>query len=566
MNPKYNQLEQQMIIYARDFKVVYEEERLKRNELERANDRLRQLDEMKSTFVEIVSHELNTPVTIINGYLQILSEMLADKLQPQEAEYFNLAHQQAQQLSLLVEDITNFTYLTRSEPLLQLSDPELTSNLSLVVKKELEKQQSSIDEKGLVVQLNVPEQIFPANIEPARFRVIIGHLLSNAIKFNQVGGWIKINLYLTEGEEIEKLVLEIGNSGVFIPPEKIAQIYYPFQQIQSVDSRNYSGLGLGLALVQHTVSSFKGEIDVTSSATEGNFFKVTLPYSSWQDPILLKQRLDHVQSLNLFYARDLRRMYDDERKKNEILAKLKEELEEKQNRLNLFLSKLLTAQEEERKKVARDLHDGLAQTLTFGHQMVELIEVEVQDASSSSAYKRAKETLKSARTEVRSIIAGLRPDTLDRFGLIPALRESFNTMCNKNDWDGNFDVIGKFGEPGNSTISPQIAENFFRIAQEALTNVYKHSGAKQVLVRLVRDPGIVTLTVQDWGKGFEVQKWQNRHNLDAVSDSSDNGVVNMEHLGLVGMEERVRLLGGTMTITSKPGAGTTIVANVPVNE
>jgi signal transduction histidine kinase len=563
MNTKYNQLEQQMIIYARELKVVYEEERLKRNELERANDQLRQLDEMKSTFVEIVSHELNTPITIINGYLQILSDMLADKLQPQEAEYFNLAHQHAQQLSLLVEDITNFTYLTRSEPLLQLSDPELTNNLSLVIKKELEKQQSSINEKDLVVQLNVPEQISPANIEPARFRVIIGHLLSNAIKFNKVGGWIKINLYLTEGEEIEKLVLEIVNSGVFIPPEKMAQIYHPFQH---TDSHNYSGLGLGLALVQHTVSSFKGEIDVTSSVTEGNSFKVRLPYSSWQDPALLKQRLDHVQSLNLFYARDLRRLYDDERKKNEILAKLKEELEEKQRRLNLFLSKLLTAQEEERKKIARDLHDGLAQTLTFGHQMVEMIEVEVKDAPSSNAYKRAKETLKSARTEVRSIIAGLRPDTLDRFGLVPALRESFNTMCNKYDWDGNFDVIGKFGEPGKSTISPQIAENFFRIAQEALTNVYKHSEAKQVLVRLVRNPGNVTLTVQDWGKGFEVQKWQNRHNLDAASDSSDNGVVNMEHLGLVGMEERVRLLGGTMTITSKPGAGTTIVANVPVNE
>ncbi|MEI7556965.1 ATP-binding protein [Candidatus Chlorohelix sp.] len=563
MNTKYNPLEHQLIIYARELKVVYEEERLKRNELERANDRLRQLDEMKSTFVEIVSHELHTPITIISGYLQVLSEMLADKLQPQEAEYFNLANQQVQHLSLLVEDITNFTYLTRSEPLLHLSDPELTNNLSMVVKKELEKQQSSINEKGLSVYLNVPEQITPSNIEPARFRVIVGHLLSNAIKFNEVNGWIKINLHLTNGEETDNLVLEIANSGVFIPPEKMAQIYAPFQQI---GSRNYSGLGMGLALVQHTVASFKGEIAVSSSEAEGNFFKVTLPYITWQDPVLLKQRLEHVQSLNLSYARDLRRLYEEERKKNEILAKLKEELEEKQHRLNLFLSKLLTAQEEERKKISRDLHDGLAQTLTFGHQMVEMIEVEVEDTSTSPAYKRARETLGSARTEVRRIIAGLRPDTLDRFGLIPALREYFNAMCRKYDWIGNFDVIGKFGEPGKSTISPQIAENFFRIGQEALTNVCKHSEANQVLVRLARNSGSVTLTVQDWGKGFEVHNWQNRHHLDAASDSSDNGVVNMEHIGLVSMEERMRLLGGTMTITSKPGAGTTIVANVPINE
>jgi signal transduction histidine kinase len=567
MAQNQNQLAQQMVIYARELKSIYDQERAKRLELESANTRLRELDEMKSTFVELVSHELRTPVTVISGYLEVISEMLKDRLEAQEAEYLSLVNEQSQQLSLLVEDITNFAYITRSTPLLQLDDPESNQNLSALINHELERNSAALDFLGLTVTLDLPDHIPPANLEPARFRVIVQHLINNAIKFNHHEGWIKISCSINDADpEKRQLVLTVGNSGSVIPPDKIKQIFEAFRQAQSSATRNYSGMGLGLALVQHAVAKFRGEISLTSSLQTGTCFTITLPYLTWQDPTQLKQRLEQIQSMNLAYARDLRRLYDDERKRSEELANLSADLAEKKERLDLFLSKLLTAQEEERRSIARDLHDGLAQMLTFSSQMIEMIEIEAPEVSHSRAYQRAKDSLKTARTEVRRMIAGLRPDALDRFGLVPTLRDYFNIMAREENWEAHFEVEGDFGQPGHNYLKPQIEVNFFRIAQEALTNIRKHAHTNKVRLLLKHDFGSAMLLVQDWGNGFQLDEQQKSGQFDANGHSEDNVGNSIAHFGLVSMEERVRLLGGEFKVISAPGSGTTLVARVPLSE
>lgn len=561
MTEKENRLLSQMVIYAKELKTVYDEEQAKRQELEAANRRLRELDDLKTTFVELVSHELRTPVTVINGYLEVMAEMLAGRLEKQEADFFQLVSDQSRRLGELIEDITNFTHLTRSQALPQPSEQENNLNLVALVKSELHKLAFETEKMQLQIAVELPETIVPANIDPARFRVIISHLLNNAVKFNVQGGWLRLSLKIEgQGDDSgspKNLRLRISNSGITIPPELIAGMFEAFQQGQATQTRSYNGLGLGLALVQYAIRSFNGEISVKSGVEEGTVFEVKLPYISWQNPEELTQRLQQLQSINLAYAQDLRRLYEAEREKGLALVKLTGDLEEKQKRLNLFLSELLTAQEKERRRVSMDLHDGLAQTLTFAHQMIEMTEVEAPAVYNSKAFSRAKEGLKVARTEVRRLVAGLRPDALDRFGLIPALRDYFATQAKELGWEATFEVIGEFGEPGHSTLEHQIEENLFRIAQEAITNVRKHAESKKVLLKLVRMPEQALLIVQDWGKGFALPN-ENGSGQSAKSDT-------LGHFGLIGIEERTRLLGGQIEIQSSPGNGTVLTVQIPLN-
>jgi signal transduction histidine kinase len=342
------------------------------------------------------------------------------------------------------------------------------------------------------------------------------------------------------------------------------RIFESFWQLQESQKQNSSGLGLGLSLVQRSVSSFKGKIHFTSSEEAGTFFKVVLPYVEWQDPVKLNLKLQQVQSMNMKYAQDLRSLYELERKKNAELDKLSRDLAEKQERLNLFLSRLLTTQEEERRSISRDLHDGLAQTLTFANQMTEIVELEVPQVSNSKAFTRARDGMKAARTEIRRLVAGLRPDALDRFGLIPALRDYFQALAREQGWKTSFEVQGDFGEPGHSVLSTKVEENFFRIAQEALSNIARHAHTNKVAVQLILVPSQVSLLVQDWGVGFKLKNSNNRIELDAEPNAGDNKRHITGHFGLIGVEERIRLLGGTLDIKSEPGEGTTLCARVPL--
>ncbi len=561
MTEKETLLLSQMVIYAKELKSVYDEERDKRHELETANHRLRELDDLKTTFVELVSHELRTPVTIINGYLEVMAEMLAGRLEKQEADFFQLVSEQGHRLGKLIEDITNFTRLTRNQALPQPVEQENNFNLVAIIKSELNRLVLETDSLQLQIAVELPETIAPANIDPARFRVIVSHLLNNAVKFNEDLGWLRISLNIEndsdEQNDSKTLRLRISNSGETIPPERIVCMFEAFQQGQVTQTRNYNGLGLGLALVQHAIHSFNGEISVKSEPEVGTVFEVTLPYIIWQNPEELNHRLQQLQSMNLAYAQDLRHLYEAEREKSIALVKLTADLEEKQKRLNLFLSELLTAQEKERRRVSMDLHDGLAQTLTFAHQMIEMTEVEAPDVYNSKAFSRAKEGLRAARTEVRRLVAGLRPDALDRFGLIPALRDYFAIQTKELGWEATFEAIGEFGEPGYSTIEPQIEENLFRIAQEAITNIRKHADSHKVLLKLVRMPDQAQLIVQDWGNGFVLP------NGNGAGHTTKGDTLGQ--FGLIGIEERTRLLGGQVEIITNPGRGTVLTVKIPLN-
>jgi PAS domain S-box-containing protein len=234
-----------------------------------------------------------------------------------------------------------------------------------------------------------------------------------------------------------------------------------------------------------------------------------------------------------------------ERKKAEV--KLKESKEE----LRFYLHQITKAQEEERKRIARELHDDTIQELiTLSRQLDDLIDKKMKpDEDRRGSRKRIEE----AQQKVTSILKGvrrftrdLRPSILDDLGLVPALEWLTSDISTRFGIPINVSVIG-----AEKNIAPDAALAMFRVAQESLSNAGHHAKASQVQVNLKYSSKTVILSIIDDGIGFTPPK--------QISTLTRNG-----KLGIAGMYERAQLIDATLSIKSKRNAGTTITLEVPI--
>ncbi|UCH86156.1 MAG: PAS domain S-box protein [Dehalococcoidia bacterium] len=221
-----------------------------------------------------------------------------------------------------------------------------------------------------------------------------------------------------------------------------------------------------------------------------------------------------------------------------------------QENLDFYLQQVTRAQEHERQRIAQELHDETAQSLMLMAQRL--------DSLASSANKRRNKdvtaelqevrgTTIEALMELRRLAQDLRPRILDDMGLVPALEWLADDLTQQDGIEARVEVDGtvpRMSEEGQLLL--------FRIAQEALRNVGKHSGASEATLSLRVDDDRLEMRVVDNGHGFTLPK--------AVGDLAATG-----KLGLLGMHERARLLGGTLDIRSERHGGTTVVVELPVS-
>lgn len=211
---------------------------------------------------------------------------------------------------------------------------------------------------------------------------------------------------------------------------------------------------------------------------------------------------------------------------------------------HIFGAKIIKAQEEERRRVAREMHDGPAQTmatLVFRAEVCErLVDIDIERAKSELSDLR--EQVRACLKEIRKIIFDLRPMTLDDLGLIPTLKRFLDTMKERTGIAAEVRVIGK-----EKRLDSYLEIGLFRLIQEALNNVEKHAHASCVTVVIEFRTGFISAVVEDDGQGFDPEK------------SGDD-----DSFGLLGMKERVNLLSGELDITSQQGQGTKVVIKVPL--
>lgn len=219
-------------------------------------------------------------------------------------------------------------------------------------------------------------------------------------------------------------------------------------------------------------------------------------------------------------------------------------LEASRARAREFATQVLIAQESERKRIARDLHDDTAQALASLVLEPKALSGQQWRAEVSRRVEQLRELTGQALENVRRMALELRPTILDELGLAPAL-QWYARQCGEQC---SAEIVFR-AESADERLPAAVELCLYRVVQEALTNVAKHAEAARAEVTLERKGDRVVATVRDDGKGFDPA---------AVAASEHAG------LGLKGMQERMSLVGGTLRIESRPGDGTTITAEAPL--
>jgi len=224
------------------------------------------------------------------------------------------------------------------------------------------------------------------------------------------------------------------------------------------------------------------------------------------------------------------------------------QLEDRNLQLRALSERAINAQEEERKRMALSLHDDTGQALSMLIIHLEQMQTRMPTewielhAKLNAAHRLAA----GALTELRKIIAGLRPTVLDDLGLVPAIR--WYARSNLEEAGVRVEVQA---EDELSALPAQLNATLFRIAQEAVNNILRHAQAHSTRIILCRTGGEICLQVEDDGKGFDLQQIQ-------------EGAIRLQRLGLLGIQERAEMVGGRVTVESSPGRGTRLSVSVPL--
>ena len=204
------------------------------------------------------------------------------------------------------------------------------------------------------------------------------------------------------------------------------------------------------------------------------------------------------------------------------------------------LRRVVEAQELERKRLARELHDETGQALTSMLLGLRNLEETASEEERRAALAALREIAVSTLHDVRRLAIELRPKALDDFGLVPALERLTESFGEQTGLRVQFEARLR------ERLPTDVETALYRIVQEALTNIVKHARAREVSVLLIRKDTAVSAVIEDDGRGFS------------------RGGLSGDGIGIVGMRERLALIDGTLTIESSPGAGTTLVAEVPL--
>lgn len=212
-----------------------------------------------------------------------------------------------------------------------------------------------------------------------------------------------------------------------------------------------------------------------------------------------------------------------------------------------FAVQIIQAQEEERKRLSRDIHDGPAQMLASVLMRSDLIERTFVQHGPEKAMKEItylKEMVRGALSEVRRIIYDLRPMALDDLGLVPTLRKYLSTIC---EYETPL-VIHFHSNGAEKRFSSNFEVGVFRLIQESVNNSIKHAETDEIWVKMEWLRETVNILIKDQGLGFDTKQ------------------VKEKSFGLIGMQERVELLKGKMKVTSTVGEGTSILFQIPLDE
>jgi len=248
---------------------LYQELRERALALALANEELLKVDKMKSDFVSMVSHELNTPVTVIKGYAQLMSGRVIGEINEKQQDILETIIEKSDHLSHLIIELLDLLKIETGQ-----YTPELTTtNLTKMLEEFFVDQSKYLDTPRMSLVLELPKQPIILDVDVAKISAVFTHLLSNANKFTIGEGTVTVRAI--ESEDLYRFT--VADTGIGIPEVEFERIFERLYQVDSTLTRHYGGTGLGLAVTRAIILRHDGRIWVESELGEGSHFIFTLP-------------------------------------------------------------------------------------------------------------------------------------------------------------------------------------------------------------------------------------------------------------------------------------------------
>ena len=241
-------------------------------ELEIANERLMELDRMKSMFLASMSHELRTPLNSIIGFTGILLMEMTGALNPEQKKQLEMVRSSSNHLLELINDILDISKIESGKVNLSIESFDLMD----VVRDVLKSVAPLAERKGLELD-SEGESTLPIASDQRRVKQILMNLVGNSIKFTD-RGFVKVEV---RHPEAKRIVVRVSDSGIGIKEEELKKLFQPFQQMDMTSTKKYEGTGLGLYLTKKIMSHLHGDIQVSSEYGKGSVFTFELP-DKWQ--------------------------------------------------------------------------------------------------------------------------------------------------------------------------------------------------------------------------------------------------------------------------------------------
>ena len=240
--------------------------------LRKANEKLKEYNQLKDEFISTASHELRTPLSIIMGAIRLILDEIPGKIVEEQRDVLAMAMENMQRLSRIVDSLLSISRIESGKLDLQ----KTVVNICELIKGTVSDYKDLAREKALSLDCEVPEHSVDICLDPDKTKEVLINLISNSIKFTPEGGWVKVICTKQDG----KVLVSVQDSGVGIAKEDIPKLFDKFTQFGRKAGPGEKGTGLGLAIAKKLVEMHGGKIEVESKVNKGTTFTVSLPLTT----------------------------------------------------------------------------------------------------------------------------------------------------------------------------------------------------------------------------------------------------------------------------------------------
>jgi len=245
-------------------------------ELERANQELKKIDEMKSEFVSVASHELRTPLSAIKNAVQLMLQGRTGAINENQAKFLSMAERNINRLTGILNSLLDLSKIESGKIELKFEELDLKSSIEFI----LSSLKPQADGKSIRLHMEIPERLPSVYGDREKVEQILTNLLGNAIKFTPEEGEISVSVKPLENEgSLDMVAISVRDSGIGIPEDQLDRVFEKFHQVEDSLRRSITGTGLGLAITKGLVESHHGRIWAESEIGKGSAFTFTLPVS-----------------------------------------------------------------------------------------------------------------------------------------------------------------------------------------------------------------------------------------------------------------------------------------------